>query len=120
MHLRTPISGRLKAGASPTALVRAMHPTAALGGTPRDTAMRFIAANEGDLRGWYGSPLGWIDADGNLEFAVALRSALVRGSHAVLYAGAGIVRGSTPERELAETDAKLFAMRELLRQLENG
>ena len=71
------------------------------------TAMAMIREVEGMDRGWYAAPVGWIDARGEGEFAVAIRSALLRGSQAVLFAGCGIVAGSDPEREYAESSLKL-------------
>ena len=76
-------------------------------GIPREVAIREVARRERCDRGWYAGPVGWMDAAGNGEFAVAIRSALVRGREALLYAGAGIVAGSDPDQELAETRLKL-------------
>ena len=90
-------------------LVAALHPTPAVGGTPTRAATEWIAAHE-PARGWYASPVGWFDLDGNGELAVAIRSGVIAGDRAHLFAGAGIVAGSDPDRELAETDAKLRAM----------
>jgi isochorismate synthase EntC len=72
--------------------------------------MQWIAEREQTPRGWYSSPVGWFDADGNGELAVAIRSGVLAGDRAHLWAGAGIVAGSDPDRELAETDIKLRAM----------
>mgnify|MGYP000303620883 CR=1 FL=1 len=68
-------------------------------------AMEFIRQSEGD-RGWYASPIGWIDGNDNGEFVIAIRSGLIRDSRAVLFAGSGIVKGSNPESEWAETELK--------------
>lgn len=92
-----------------------LHPTPAVGGLPLDPAIRFIEKLEPAGRGRYAGPVGWVDAAGDGEFAVALRCAELIGSKAVLYAGNGIVAGSTPNDEWDETEAKLVAMRDVLR-----
>jgi len=111
-HLATTISGRLPSavGDSALAFARALHPTPAVGGTPNDAAMALIDELEGASRGRYAGPVGWVDADGNGEFALALRSAEIDGADAVLRAGAGIVAGSDSDAEWAETEAKLAPM----------
>ena len=76
--------------------------------------MRLIAETEGMDRGGYAGPVGWLDGAGNAEWGIALRSARVDGTSARLYAGCGIVAGSDPESELAETEAKFRVMREAL------
>jgi menaquinone-specific isochorismate synthase len=91
-----------------------LHPTPAVGGTPRAAALDAIAAGEPFDRGLYAGAIGWVDARGGGEFLVALRSALIEGARARIYAGAGIVAGSQPERELAETELKFRAMQEAL------
>jgi isochorismate synthase len=106
-HLFTPIAGRVPRGRSILDLVERLHPTPAVGGYPRAAALRMIREFEGLDRGWYGAPLGWIDASGEGEFAVAIRSALLREAEASLFAGCGIVAGSDPEREYAESCLKL-------------
>jgi menaquinone-specific isochorismate synthase len=110
-HLATPIRGRLAAPA-PTALelARWLHPTPAVGGTPRRAALDAIRALEGFDRGRYAGPVGWVDARGDGEWAIALRGAELDGARARLVAGAGIVAGSDPEAEWAETQAKLEPM----------
>ncbi|MFH1329355.1 MAG: isochorismate synthase [Actinomycetota bacterium] len=110
-HLATPIAGRT--GSRLLALVEALHPTPAVGGVPREAALDRIAAVEGVDRGWYSGGVGWADAAGDGEVALALRGALLRGDEATLYAGAGIVAGSDPAAEAAETDLKLGAMLDL-------
>jgi menaquinone-specific isochorismate synthase len=110
-HLATPIRGRL-ADPTPSALdlARALHPTPAVGGTPRRAALDAIRALEGFDRGRYAGPVGWVDARGDGEWAIALRGAELDGSRARLVAGAGIVAGSDPAAEWAETQAKLEPM----------
>jgi menaquinone-specific isochorismate synthase len=111
VHLATPISGVLRRPApSALALARRLHPTAAVAGTPRAEALRAIAALEPAPRGRYAGPVGWVDARGDGEWAVALRGAEIDGATAVLRAGAGIVAGSDPDAEWAETQVKLEPM----------
>jgi isochorismate synthase len=117
LHLRTPIRGRLRVPTHVLELVEALHPTPAVGGVPRAEALAWIAAHEPAPRGWYAGPVGWFDAAGDGEFVVALRSGVIRGARATIYAGAGIVAGSDPERELAETALK---QRTILRALGVG
>jgi isochorismate synthase len=109
-HLHTPIEGMLKEEAHVLELVERLHPTPAAGGLPRDTALPRIRSCEPFDRGWYAGPVGWMDARGSGEFVVAIRSALLRGSKALLYAGCGIVAGSDPDREYEESSLKLRAM----------
>ncbi|NUO51445.1 MAG: isochorismate synthase [Polyangiaceae bacterium] len=109
-HLVTPIVARRPEGAHVLDLVSALHPTPALGGSPRDQALAFIRDAEPVPRGLYAGPVGWVDARGNGEMVVALRGALMEPSGALAYAGAGIVRGSVVELEAQETDAKLLSM----------
>ena len=107
VHLATPISARLDAGAHVLDVVAALHPTPAVGGVPRRAALGWIEDREAHPRGWYAAPIGWFDAQGNGAFRVALRSALLDGRRAHLYAGAGIVEASEPMAEYAETELKL-------------
>jgi menaquinone-specific isochorismate synthase len=110
-HLATRVSGVLRHPApSALALAGLLHPTPAVGGLPRAEALATIAALEGFDRGLYAGPVGWVDASGDGEWAVALRGAQLDGPRARLVAGAGIVAGSDPEAEWAETDAKLRPM----------
>jgi len=88
-----------------------LHPTPAMGGWPRNEAAAFIQAHEPVARGWYASPVGWFDESGDGTFVVAIRSAVVGSRAAWLFAGAGVVAGSDPQRELEETGHKLAAMR---------
>ena len=110
-HLATPFRGHLRAPA-PTALdlARLLHPTPAVGGTPTARAVELVRELEGFDRGRYAGPVGWVDAAGNGEWAIALRGAEIDGSRARLVAGAGIVAGSDPDAEWAETQAKLEPM----------
>ncbi len=113
-HLATPIGAQLAESHSAVELAGLLHPTPAVGGEPRDRAVEMIAELEGIDRGWYAGPVGWMDAAEDGEFCVALRSALLRDRNASLYAGCGIVAGSDPEAELAETEIKLEALLPLL------
>jgi menaquinone-specific isochorismate synthase len=110
-HLATRVHGRLRAPArSALELAQLLHPTPAVGGTPRGAALDAIRTLEGFDRGRYAGPVGWVDARGNGEWAIALRGAEVDGCAARLVAGAGIVEGSDPDSEWAETQAKLEPM----------
>ncbi|ACL23167.1 isochorismate synthase [Chloroflexus aggregans] len=109
-HLFTPITARIRPGYDIFDLVQRLHPTPAVGGKPGPAALAWIRAREQLDRGWYAAPVGWVDARGDGEFAVALRSALIGRREATLFAGCGIVAASDPERELAETRIKLRAM----------
>ena len=113
-HLATPIRAQLAAPVEAIELAGLMHPTPAVGGEPSAAALGLIPALEGLDRGWYTGPVGWTDAAGDGEFCVALRCALLRGNVARCYAGNGIVRGSKPAAELAETEVKLQALLPLL------
>jgi menaquinone-specific isochorismate synthase len=96
-------------------LVAALHPTPAVAGEPRKEALDAIDELEPFERGRYAGPVGWVDADGDGEWAIALRCAELRGDRAVLYAGAGIVAGSDPLLELDETERKFRAFLDSLR-----
>ncbi len=109
-HLYTPVRAELLPGRDILDLVAAVHPTPAVGGSPRAEAVAAIERLEGIDRGWYAAPIGWFDLEGNGEFAVALRSGLVRGHRADLFAGCGIVAGSLPAAEVAEVEQKLRAL----------
>ena len=112
-HLHTNVRAWLRPGRTLLDLVARLHPTPAVGGAPREPALRFLRARERLDRGWYAAPIGWIGRDGG-EFAVGLRSALVQGDTAWLFAGCGIVADSDPEREYAESLHKLRAMERAL------
>jgi menaquinone-specific isochorismate synthase len=105
-HLYTPIQATLDDDAALFDIIAALHPTPALGGSPRRGAMDAIRRLETTDRGWYAAPIGWIDADGDGVFAVAIRSAVSAEDRARLYAGAGIVADSDPDREWDETALK--------------
>ncbi|MEJ2867100.1 isochorismate synthase [Actinomycetospora sp. OC33-EN08] len=107
-HLSTTIRGR--SSVSSLDLARALHPTPAVGGVPREAARRAIRELEPYSRGFYTGMVGWMDASGDGEWVVALRCGEVGGCSARLYAGAGIVPGSVPSAELAETTTKLETM----------
>jgi menaquinone-specific isochorismate synthase len=110
-HLVTPIRGELMdPGWDALALAQRLHPSPAVGGTPTDAALRVIEELEPFDRGTYAGPVGWVDARGDGEFAVALRGAQLDGAHALLRAGAGIVAGSDPDAEWLETAAKFEPM----------
>ena len=109
-HLHTPITATLPPKLHPLELLADLHPTPAVAGMPRDRACEEIQRYEPFGRSLYAAPLGWVDAEGNAEFIVGIRSALIDGNHARLYAGAGIVAGSEPDRELAEVKLKLQAL----------
>jgi len=110
-HLVTKLAGRLVTDTSALDLVAALHPTAAVCGTPTASALELIRAIEGMDRGRYTGPVGWLDARGNGEWGIALRCAEVTGRQARLFAGCGIVAGSAPPAELEESEIKLRAMR---------
>jgi menaquinone-specific isochorismate synthase len=117
MHLATDVAGVLAGGATSLTLVAALHPTAAVGGTPTAAAVALIRELERMDRGRYAGPVGWTDRNGDGEWGIALRCAELDGEdpHRVrLFAGCGIVAGSDPQRELAESDAKLVPMRDAL------
>jgi menaquinone-specific isochorismate synthase len=115
-HLGTRVRGTLAAARSALALVATVHPTAAVGGTPTDAAVEVIRELESMDRERYAGPVGWVDADGNGEWGIALRCAQLDGNRARLFAGCGIVAGSDPAAELAETESKFRPMRNALEQ----
>jgi isochorismate synthase len=112
-HLATPITARLRAGVDEGAVVAALHPTPAVCGEPAGAALRFLAQREGLDRGLYAGLVGLVGPQ-RVELAVALRSALLRGSSALLFAGAGIVEGSEAAAELRETELKMAALAQAL------
>jgi menaquinone-specific isochorismate synthase len=114
MHLATDVTGVVRDTTTSLGLAAALHPTAAVGGTPTRAAVDLIAEIEGMDRGRYAGPVGWIDASGDGEWGIALRSAELRGDRVRLFAGCGIVAGSDPEAELAESQAKFVPVRDAL------
>ncbi|MDX6635425.1 MAG: menaquinone-specific isochorismate synthase [Solirubrobacterales bacterium] len=113
-HLATPVIAQMAEPHSAIELAGLLHPTPAVGGEPWPSAASAIADLEGMDRGWYAAPVGWMDATEDGEFCVALRSALLRDREAHLFAGVGVVAGSDPAAELAETEVKLGALLPLL------
>jgi isochorismate synthase len=106
-HLRTTLSGRLATDRTILDLLETLHPTPAVGGHPREAALSLIREREASERGWYAGPVGWMDARGEGEFAVAIRSALLDGAKASSFAGCGLVADSDPEKEYEESVLKL-------------
>ncbi|HEX2100344.1 MAG TPA: isochorismate synthase, partial [Candidatus Synoicihabitans sp.] len=113
-HLHTPVRARLPDQVRLLEVLARLHPTPAVGGTPREAAVAAIQQLEGFSRGLYAGALGWINARGGGEFFVGIRSALVRGERARVYAGAGIVAGSDADREFVETELKFRALLDAL------
>jgi menaquinone-specific isochorismate synthase len=116
MHLATDVAGVVHDAATVSSLqlAEALHPSAAVGGTPTSSAVAIIAEIEGMARDRYAGPVGWMDAKGDGEWGIALRSALVHGDTVRLFAGCGIVGSSDPEAELAESQAKFVPVRDAL------
>lgn len=114
-HLWTPLGGTLPAGCGLLDVAARLHPTPAVGGVPRAAACKDVPKLEAAGRGLYTGALGWVDAHGNGEMVVALRSGLIDSHRARLYAGAGIVEGSDPEMELRETELKFRPLLDSLR-----
>jgi menaquinone-specific isochorismate synthase len=116
MHLATDVAGVVHDAATVTSLelAAALHPSAAVGGTPTTLATELISQIEGMERGRYAGPVGWMDADGDGEWGIALRSATIEGNRVRLFAGCGIVADSDPEAELAETQGKFVPVRDSL------
>lgn len=109
-HLMTRFNGTLANGYSVLDLVERLHPTPAVGGRPRAAALQWLRENEQLDRGWYAGAVGWMDANLEGEFVVAIRSALLQENRATLFAGCGIVADSIPEREYAEAELKFKPM----------
>jgi menaquinone-specific isochorismate synthase len=116
MHLATDVAGVVHDAetVSSLQLAEALHPSAAVGGTPTPVATALISRIEGMDRGRYAGPVGWMDASGDGEWGIALRSASVEGPTVRLFAGCGIVADSDPEAELAESQAKFVPVRDSL------
>lgn len=113
-HLASDISGVLGTRSTVFDLIDSLHPTAAVAGVPTDRALATIADIEAIPRGRYAGPVGWVDGSGDGEWAIALRCAQWRDSQIVAHAGAGIIAGSDPESEFAETELKFRPIRESL------
>jgi menaquinone-specific isochorismate synthase len=116
-HLATDVTGELVDAAPALALAASLHPTAAVCGTPTERATHVIKELEGMDRGRYSAPVGWLAANGDGEFGIALRCALIETEDRKtlrLFAGCGIVAGSTGESEVAESQAKFAAMKSAL------
>lgn len=114
MHLATDVRGELVGDPDLLSMIDAVHPTAAVCGTPRKQAMDLIGELEGMDRGRYAGPIGWTDAAGNGEFGIALRCAQVERRALRLFGGGGIMAESDPEAELAEAQLKMLAIRDAL------
>lgn len=115
-HLRSRITASVQSGTRLFDLVRALHPTPAVGGFPVAAALDWLSVHGEQRPAWYSGGFGILSPDGNGEFSVALRSALLDGNTVELQAGAGIVAGSDPRQELAETEAKLGTLLAVLGQ----
>ncbi len=105
-HIETQISGKLNSNKNIFSLLESLHPTPAVGGLPPKKALKTIKEIEPFDRGWYASPIGWIDLEGNGSFIVGIRSGLNKDKNIIVFAGAGIVEGSIPEKEWEETKLK--------------
>lgn len=114
-HLHTPIKAKLESAVRLLDVLGVLHPTPAVGGYPRDKAVKEIRELEQFPRGLYAGALGWMNARGGGEFMVGIRSALIAGDRARVYAGAGIVAGSKPDQEFAETELKFRALLDALK-----
>lgn len=113
-HLWTPIYAEIREERNPLEIIAQLHPTPAVAGIPIDVACEEIEHYENFDRSLYAAPIGWLDTNGNCEFIVGIRSALIQGNHARLYAGAGIVAGSKPDQELTEIELKFQALLQAL------
>ncbi len=113
-HLYNEVHGKLREGMNLLDLVEQLHPSPAVGGSPRESACERISHYEAFARGLYAGPIGWVDSNLEGEFLVAIRSALIDGDAARLYAGVGIDKGTVPEKELQETNLKFKALLENL------
>ena len=105
-HLHSRLQGQIRPGVTPLQVLAALHPTPAVGGVPQTDALTAIRNQEPFDRGWYAGPVGWVGPD-RAEFAVAIRSGLVRSRSMDLFSGAGIVDGSVPSREWNEIEQKI-------------
>ncbi len=113
VHLKTGLAGTVRAGVTDTDIIRALHPSAAVLGYPRDRAWQWLRRHEDHTRGWYAGPVGWFDRD-RAQFAVAIRCAVVASSMVHLYGGAGLVQASQPAEEWLEVQNKMRLLNEIL------
>lgn len=113
-HIQTPLSATMREAKGIIPIVEALHPTPALGGSPREIAMTLIGEYETVPRGWYAAPVGWIDRNMDGQFGVAIRSAVTQAKRVWLYSGAGIVADSEPQKEWDETALKFVPMLDAL------
>jgi anthranilate synthase component 1 len=111
LHLVSHVEGRLSPELDALDALRAVFPAGTLSGAPKVRAMQLIAAAEGERRGLYGGAVGYLGYDGNLDTAITIRSAVLKGGEAHVHTGAGIVAGSVPESEFEETEHKAAALR---------
>lgn len=120
-HLHAPLTGALREGVGTVDLIKALHPTPAVGGVPQEAALTAIRTQEPFDRGWYAGPVGWVGHKA-AEFTVGIRSGLVQEARLALFSGAGIVEGSVPDREWDEIEQKIgdFAAVLDLGHCENG
>lgn len=118
-HLYTPITAEVTDDITLHELAGMLHPTPAVGGYPKESAVPYISEIEDIDRGWYAGPVGWYNVSGSGEFAVAIRSAWIDGNHVRLFAGCGIVENSDPDNEWAETEMKLSPILGALNQAMN-
>jgi menaquinone-specific isochorismate synthase len=113
-HLFTPVEATLPRDVHILDIIQNLHPTSAVGGSPKKAACSRIPEYESFIRGPYAGPVGWFDARGDGEFVVGIRSGIMRDNTLRLFSGAGIVKGSEPAKEKLETDLKFKAMREVM------
>ncbi|WP_444917214.1 isochorismate synthase [Microbulbifer sp. JMSA003] len=116
-HLLSPLEGLVKDGVNLLDILSDLHPSAAVGGLPRKKALKYIRENEDLDRGWYAGPVGWLNAEGEGEFAVALRSALITPGKVTLFAGCGLVEASLPTHEYRESCIKMRVIRDAIRSV---
>ncbi len=115
-HLVTKINAELKSNGNFLQLIEELYPTPAVCGVPKNDAMKFIRKNEQHDRGLYSGLIGWMDFNGNCDFSVAIRSALLKGNEITAFAGAGILEDSDIDEEFLETQLKLNPILELFNE----
>ena len=113
-HVRTPLRAKIPHNIHPFEVISSLHPTPAMGGSPREQALPLIEKLEGFSRGWYSGVAGWFDSRGRGDFIVPIRCGKISSKSLTLYSGAGIVEGSIPKSEKDETNWKLQAMLEVI------